>query len=483
MDILRVQDLIKDGRLTTLSDIDPTKAYLQYGLFQNGNRQNNASNADTYKSYVIPISELLSPPTPDLKNYILVDSKYGNDSTAVPYDTHKPYRTIDAAVAAAALGDTIVLNPGTYYSFVNVMRTSLNYYCMPGVFWYVYSSNSVNGGENLKIQGYGDIVWVSVLDVQGAYTGNITIECNTLSFSNYAYLIPGVSDGIIRTFRIRAHTLTQNGVTGMLVVSPWVLDIEAYNYVGNVFGPGGVGIADFWLNNDVSTGSENVNSIRFENALATHASDATFVNTSLGGLNNKLFIDINNLVVTNAPLSPGGPFMLCVGPCAWQIYFKANKAVLTNCTVILDQALPDAKVLLEGKYYVSIPAGIGQQYTPFWIQGLTLECKADIIASVTDNPIFEIFTVGKVDINNCKIINTGIAGTEIGIRKNGGAATQLRLKDAKIMASTSIVGLTGGGEDCEVYACYTNIAPVNMNNTLAPATAFVVSAAMTDNNF
>lgn len=122
MDILRVQDLIKDGRVTTLADIDPTKAYLQYGLFQTGNRQNNASNADAYKSYVIPISELLGGPSITIqnKNFIGVDPIYGNDAQAAAdgnYNPNSAYKSIDVAVANAKVGDTLLLYPGTHITF------------------------------------------------------------------------------------------------------------------------------------------------------------------------------------------------------------------------------------------------------------------------------------------------------------------------------------------------------------------------------
>jgi hypothetical protein len=59
MDIFNIQNLISEGKIVRLSDIDPTKAYLQLGVFQNGNREKGASNANTYESYAIPISELI----------------------------------------------------------------------------------------------------------------------------------------------------------------------------------------------------------------------------------------------------------------------------------------------------------------------------------------------------------------------------------------------------------------------------------------
>lgn len=106
-----VQPLITEGRVVKLSDIDPTTSYAQIGVWQD-NQSQNASAGNAYPSYVIPVSELLSPP--DFKNYLIVDPVYGDDATAIPYDTHKPYKTVFAAMAAATGRDTLILNPGNH---------------------------------------------------------------------------------------------------------------------------------------------------------------------------------------------------------------------------------------------------------------------------------------------------------------------------------------------------------------------------------
>jgi hypothetical protein len=58
MDILNISALINEGKSVNLADIDPTKAYVQIGVFQKGNRQLKPGNPNTYTSYVIPVSEL-----------------------------------------------------------------------------------------------------------------------------------------------------------------------------------------------------------------------------------------------------------------------------------------------------------------------------------------------------------------------------------------------------------------------------------------
>jgi hypothetical protein len=60
MDIVKIQSLIAQGRLVELSDVDPTKSYLQLGIYQPGNRQKGASDFNTYAPFAIPLSELIS---------------------------------------------------------------------------------------------------------------------------------------------------------------------------------------------------------------------------------------------------------------------------------------------------------------------------------------------------------------------------------------------------------------------------------------
>ena len=58
MDQFKVQSLISQGNVVKLSDIDADKTYLQVGVFQEGNRQKGAGNANTYAPYAIAVSEI-----------------------------------------------------------------------------------------------------------------------------------------------------------------------------------------------------------------------------------------------------------------------------------------------------------------------------------------------------------------------------------------------------------------------------------------
>lgn len=59
MDIYNIQALIKEGKIVTPSDIDPTNAYLQLGVYQEGNRKNNSANP-AYPPYAIRLSDIAS---------------------------------------------------------------------------------------------------------------------------------------------------------------------------------------------------------------------------------------------------------------------------------------------------------------------------------------------------------------------------------------------------------------------------------------
>lgn len=59
MDIVNIEALIAEGRIVKTANIDPDNDYVVIGKYQAGNRKRGASNANTYKSYAVPLSELL----------------------------------------------------------------------------------------------------------------------------------------------------------------------------------------------------------------------------------------------------------------------------------------------------------------------------------------------------------------------------------------------------------------------------------------
>lgn len=58
MDIVKIQTLIKQGRVVALSDIDPNESYLQIGVYQPGNRKIGPADPNAYAPFAIPLSEI-----------------------------------------------------------------------------------------------------------------------------------------------------------------------------------------------------------------------------------------------------------------------------------------------------------------------------------------------------------------------------------------------------------------------------------------
>jgi|694.fasta_scaffold01909_18 hypothetical protein len=84
MDIVKIQSLISQDRVISLSDIITSSTYIQVGVFQQGNRPSGGGNADTYSPYVISIAELLSgitPPTPS--SVVFVSTTISLNTTSI----------------------------------------------------------------------------------------------------------------------------------------------------------------------------------------------------------------------------------------------------------------------------------------------------------------------------------------------------------------------------------------------------------------
>ena len=58
MDIVKIQTLLKQGRVAALSYIDPNESYLQIGVYQPNNRKIGPADANAYAPFVIPLSEV-----------------------------------------------------------------------------------------------------------------------------------------------------------------------------------------------------------------------------------------------------------------------------------------------------------------------------------------------------------------------------------------------------------------------------------------
>lgn len=59
MDIVKIQALISQGKIVTSTDVDPTKVYVQVGVYQEGTRQQASGDANAYAPYVISLDEII----------------------------------------------------------------------------------------------------------------------------------------------------------------------------------------------------------------------------------------------------------------------------------------------------------------------------------------------------------------------------------------------------------------------------------------
>ena len=113
-----------------------------------------------------------------LQNNIYVDSIHGNDASAVKYNVLHPYRTVTAAMAVAILGDTIIVNPGSYIEN-NLYKDGITYYMYPGVNLNCYFGYNNNSGEKCAVYGHADITRFSDVILPGA--GELILECNSIT--------------------------------------------------------------------------------------------------------------------------------------------------------------------------------------------------------------------------------------------------------------------------------------------------------------
>lgn len=240
MDIFKPQYLIKEGRIVALSDIDPTKAYLQLGLFQDGNRQSNAANADTYKPYVIPISALVGTPfVPQFRNYIGVDPVYGNDLTAVTsgiYNPNAAFKTVAAAIAASTAGDVLVLYPGIHNT-AQITNPTCKFYLYEGA-TLINTTGSVfvvNAGFALEVAGHGKIItggFVTATPTILLIGGTANIECDLIMHTGAFWGPLFMELGAIATVRCKSIVAggTLNGAVFLATGAELILNAEDVSF-------------------------------------------------------------------------------------------------------------------------------------------------------------------------------------------------------------------------------------------------------------
>ena len=99
-----------------------------------------------------------------INNTLFVDTQFGNDGTAMPYNEAKPWKTITAALAVATSGFTIYVQPGTYVEDNFILKDGVNWYFSEGV----TLTNTNSGNPMFKDNGN------TVTSAMGGYLNVVT---------------------------------------------------------------------------------------------------------------------------------------------------------------------------------------------------------------------------------------------------------------------------------------------------------------------
>lgn len=207
----------------------------------------------------------------DTKNIILVDSVFGDDTTAQPYNMLKPFKTINKAHDNAKSGDLIYLNPSPsqylltgrqLYTDNNGAPLFVNYYISAGAVL-----SAVNGGSityNRILVRYNNLVGGNfavggVITVNGCALGSIVSVDTTNNVLEIA--------------------------SGNQVMTPTFT-------VGNIIDDT-VGVTASLVSCTKSTDPENNLSITGEGSLVLRGM------SFIGGYNGTFTINVNDLYVTN----------------------------------------------------------------------------------------------------------------------------------------------------------------------------------------
>ena len=81
------------------------------------------------KSGIVALTDDITTP---IGKMLFVDAGRGDNGTALPYRSDKPYLTCTAAKAVAVSGDTIVVRAGTYTNDYNLLKNGVNWHFMAG---------------------------------------------------------------------------------------------------------------------------------------------------------------------------------------------------------------------------------------------------------------------------------------------------------------------------------------------------------------
>lgn len=138
---------------------------------------------------------------------VYVDPKFGDDFSGLRERADKPFLTIAAAIAAAKVGDVVVLRAGDHSVFSNLAIDGVSFYGEEGSNIYCFTTllnfDTTIGGVALTTPffwtGYSRVLQCTgnLINVKSNPTANITLEFNSVTVDNISNGILG-QDGLIK---------------------------------------------------------------------------------------------------------------------------------------------------------------------------------------------------------------------------------------------------------------------------------------------
>ena len=462
MDIFNIQALIRERKLVTANDIDPTESYLQVGVFQTGNRASNSSNADTYPSYAIAISEIGGNSVSN-KNIIVVDGTYGDDASAAAagnYDFNKPFQSIDNAILNASVGDTLWLMPGSYPILNNLLDKNLTIYAWSCLLIFRGPQTGTTFA-NLTIKGNADIYILpgGVFNTTFCINANINIECNKLyAFEYVSFFLDHLDYSQPCYFTLKANYLYIEGTYFAFIALNYNVNVDVTTLQRNAQ-PVTDPMGDFWSTNlgaGTTTGFTTVCRYNISNAFINSVSGHSLIKLDYGAPENKYFVTGNFIAENNAGVS--APTAI-VSHDSSQSFVEIDATMnLTGVSVYcsrgdLSQAIIKGNIIHDANTYVSDFASC------YYIRDGKLKLYADtrsISNQILVVPAVTALTP-EIDINNCKLVNAG--GLNNIILNLKGVCT-IRMFNAKFIVdlANTFSAIAAATLSAEVYSLYDNVA-------------------------
>lgn len=481
MNIDNIQSLIAHRKLIALADIDPTKSYVQIGVYQPGNRENGSANANTYAPFVIPISDLAGEGYSTIQhNYVpliqrnilnftgtgfsvidtgsetmvdfqipviapfftphvaYVDADWGSDFTGEVGNPKKPFLNIDAATMAVVAGETVVVQRGSYFVGTS-LKPNVSYFFGHVDIACVNLITNAWGPGQFKIYGHANFTSYTGLII-GVNSSDVYLEADNIQY--YQNCITGSIYNSNITIKCLSFNSINNGAFGTY------LEGDSINVTINIHSDSYIIARGFisWFN---GTNPITIN-LYGRNMIHTAPDYYASLAWLLGpGITINFYVD--NIIINGVAANSFFP---------WYGILNVWSKITVNADI--------SWIMADGgitNFYGDINAPLGLLYIRGG--GATVILRANLVSGRPNNAVL-VTGILKVYGN---ITSTDTVSAFPIINLNN-AASVLSLNSAKIIGSVSkacIEDTSGAANAVNVYgSCYSVTVPVNI--TQAPNT-------------